>query len=143
MMGFIMDRGPGTDEILEHLYRAFFLNIEDTATDFLADFDDGKSLVAAATNVGIRPSDGKHHRKWKKWLRWLLSQPNNAQHETVRKLIKNCLRANPPTPIIFDWQEDPNATANTLPVIVPGDISINNRAVKTIAIVTCAASKLP
>jgi hypothetical protein len=139
-MGFIAQRGSGTEEILVKLYQTFFLHIEDTAANCQDLFKPGKSLADAAQAMKLWPTDGGHRGKWMKWLLWL--NRHAPKHEHMLLLLFNALQAR--QPCILDGQEDAGANPNTPPRVVTGTAQLaDGRRVGVLTVITCTADKIP
>lgn len=131
-MGFIMNKGPGTAEILEQLFEAFYANVQTTSAFAEIFTGNRKDLLAAAVELGIMPTDKRHQLQWKKWLRWIArGQRKNSHHDAICQWIHAALTRTDsfgnadPVPIVCDWEEDDSANPPVVVTIVPASPTID------------------
>lgn len=110
-MGFVMSKGPGTDQILTRLRDIFDTNVGEAAI-FAPMFDtrgqgkDSKTLMDCAIELGIMPTDLRHQFQWRKWLRWTFHRNKNNVHDRISDALYAALNRRDPLPVYCDWVED-------------------------------------
>jgi hypothetical protein len=139
-MGFIMSRGPGTDEVLDLLGKAFGKYIKDTAAQHKPDFAAGKKLHAAAAAMRLWPTDPVQRKEWLRWLVWLSCFPN--EHEVIRLFLYASLSGNT-QPCVIIWDQDPQGSPKTPPKVTTGTMVVNGVLTGTLSVKTCLAANIP